>query len=79
MLSLPLEKKWQIWTSRRGAGEQRDTALSSNPETYTHRYISVALVIYLRKYLHVSTYIYTADCATSPCCSSPARPRPRLR
>ena len=46
MLSLPLEKKWQIWTSRRGAGEQRDTALSSNPETYTHRYISVALVIY---------------------------------
>lgn len=42
MLSLPLEKKWQIWTSRRGAGEQRDTALSSNPETYTHRYISIS-------------------------------------
>ena len=36
MLSLPLEKKWMIWTSRKGREEQSD--LSSNPEDYTDRY-----------------------------------------
>ena len=35
MLTLPLEKKWQIWTSRRGAAEESCTGLSSNPEDYT--------------------------------------------
>ena len=35
MLSLPLEKKWMIWTSRKGREEQSD--LSSNPEDYTDR------------------------------------------
>ena len=42
MLGLPLEKKWQIWTSRRGAECGRDTALSSNPEEYTGRLASLA-------------------------------------
>ncbi len=35
MLSLPLEKKWIIWTSRRGQEDQSD--LSNNPEDYTDR------------------------------------------
>ena len=37
MLSLPIEKKWQIWASRRGAAEESSTGLSSNPEDYTAR------------------------------------------
>ena len=43
MLSLPLEKKWQIWTSRRGT-EQADTNLSNNPEDYTARLRDLAMV-----------------------------------
>ena len=43
MLSLPLEKKWQIWTSRRGT-EAADTALSNNPEDYTNRLTDLAMV-----------------------------------
>ena len=43
MLSLPLEKKWQIWTSRRGT-EQSDTNLSNNPEDYTNRLRDIAMV-----------------------------------
>ena len=35
MLSLPLEKKWIIWTSRRGQEDHSD--LSNNPEDYTDR------------------------------------------
>ena len=38
MLSLPIEKKWQIWASRRGAAEESSTGLSSNPEDYTARW-----------------------------------------
>lgn len=43
MLSLPLEKKWQIWTSRRGT-EQADTNLSNNPEDYTNRLRDLAML-----------------------------------
>ena len=43
MLSLPLEKKWQIWTSRRGT-DQADTNLSNNPEDYTNRLRDLAMV-----------------------------------
>jgi len=43
MLSLPLEKKWQIWTSRRGT-EAADTALSNNPEDYTNRLTDLAML-----------------------------------
>ena len=43
MLSLPLEKKWQIWTSRRGT-DQADTNLSNNPEDYTNRLRDIAMV-----------------------------------
>lgn len=43
MLSLPLEKKWQIWTSRRGTA-QADTNLSNNPEDYTARLRDLAMV-----------------------------------
>ena len=43
MLSLPLEKKWQIWTSRRGT-DQADTNLSNNPEDYTDRLRDIAMV-----------------------------------
>ena len=43
MLGLPLEKKWQIWTSRRGVDEA-DTNLSNNPEDYTQRLRDLAMV-----------------------------------
>ena len=45
MLGLPLEKKWQIWTSRRGTDEG-DTNLSNNPEDYTQRLRDLAMVSY---------------------------------
>lgn len=45
MLSLPLEKKWQIWTSRRGT-DQADTNLSNNPEDYTDRLRDIGMVSY---------------------------------
>ena len=44
MLSLPLEKKWQIWTSRRGAVDgSSSTGLSSDPEDYTVRLQELAM------------------------------------
>ena len=43
MLGLPLEKKWQIWTSRRGR-EQADTNLSNNPDDYTNRLRDLAML-----------------------------------
>jgi len=45
MLGLPLEKKWQIWTSRRGTDEG-DTNLSNNPEDYTQRLRDLAMLQY---------------------------------
>merc|ERR1719397_1029521 len=44
MLSLPIEKKWQIWASRRGAAEESSTGLSSNPEDYTARLQELAML-----------------------------------
>ena len=44
MLSLPMEKKWQIWASRRGATEESSTGLSSNPEDYTARLQELAML-----------------------------------
>lgn len=44
MLSLPIEKKWQIWASRRGAAEESCTGLSSNPEDYTARLQDLAML-----------------------------------
>ena len=54
MLSLPLEKKWQIWTTRRGT-EQADTNLSNNPEDYTNRLRDLAMVNRIRSKVLVST------------------------
>ena len=59
MLSLPLEKKWQIWTSRRGT-DQADTNLSNNPEDYTDRLRDIAMVSYrglLTEYLGLCNYV----------------------
>ena len=63
MLSLPLEKKWQIWTSRRGT-DQADTNLSNNPEDYTDRLRDLAMVSDLGYRLN------TMDCkCVYSCCS----------
>ena len=63
MLSLPLEKKWQIWTSRRGT-DQADTNLSNNPEDYTNRLRDLAMVsLYCR--IQVSHFYNLLYCSCS--------------
>jgi len=48
MLNLPLEKKWQIWTSRHGTGDagQQDTHLSNNPDDYIKRLKELCMLHY---------------------------------
>ncbi|XP_023325482.1 disheveled-associated activator of morphogenesis 1 [Eurytemora carolleeae] len=60
MLSLPLEKKWIIWNSRKGREEQSD--LSSNPEYYTDRLREVSLLQFPGSQDEISSRSKQLDC-----------------
>ena len=58
-----IEKKWQIWTSRRGT-DQADTNLSNNPEDYTDRLRDIAMVS-VQELLMDCYYLNTIPAAVS--------------